>query len=270
MIKKKIKKLLAREPDPSYKRRAKIILNSLELDGKEKVLEIGCGRGFYLKTLKKLWPNLKITGVDLNKKYLTEAKKNLAGLKIKLVKGDAQNLPFVDNSFSRIIASEILEHVSNDSKALTEIYRVLKPTGIAIITVPNADYPLLWDPLNWFLEKWFDKHIPSNIWWLAGIWADHQRLYTKKEIENKIKKSGFKIEKTWSTTHYCLPFSHFLFYGIGKNLVEKGLFKSMNRFEEKKESCLRDILLWPIKLIESLNRKENYKTSMNLIFKVGK
>ena len=155
----KIDKILESEIDPAYKKRAELILKNIK--GK-KILEVGCGRGFYLKTLKKLWPNLKITGVDLNKKYLTEAKKNLAGLKIKLVKGDAQNLPFVDNSFSRIIASEILEHVSNDSKALTEIYRVLKPTGIAIITVPNADYPLLWDPLNWFLEKWFDKHIISE------------------------------------------------------------------------------------------------------------
>ncbi len=259
----KIDKILAGEIDPAYKKRAGLILKNTE--GK-KILEIGCGRGFYLKSFRKLFPEAEIVGVDKNKKYLAQIR--VKG--IKLIEADAQKLPLADNYFENVVASEILEHVDDDKKVLEEIWRVLKNGGKTMITVPNANYPLLWDPLNWFLKKCFNTHISSKVWWLAGIWADHRRLYTKKKIEDKIKKTGFKIEKSWSATHYCLPFSHFMFYAIGKNLVEKGLFKSMNRFENQKESRLRNFLLWPIKIVDGFNEGKNFKTSVNLIYKVRK
>lgn len=272
MVEKKTEKLLAKEPDPSYKRRAGIIFDNLELEEGSKLVDIGCGRGFYLKALKKFWPKLKITGVDLNEKYLEETERNLVGLRVKLIKANAEKLPFADNSFDRIIVSEVLEHVSDDRKALAEIHRVLKPAGIAMISVPNANYPLLWDPLNWFLEKCFEKHIPSNIWWLAGIWAYHKRLYEKKDLTKKIKEAGLKIEKSWQTTHYCLPLSHFLLYGIWKNLVEKGFLSDINRFSDQGESRLSKVLLWPIRLMDKLNQEneEECVTTVNLIYKIVK
>ncbi len=158
-----ISNLIIREPDPAFARRARIILENLELKGEEKVLEVGCGRGFYLKALKTIWPNLKVTGLDINPKYLVQARKFLGPIKANLVLGDATSLPFSNCEFDRIIASEVLEHIPDDLQALSEMYRVLKPGGIVIITVPNKNYPFLWDPLNWILEKFFHCHIPSNI-----------------------------------------------------------------------------------------------------------
>lgn len=268
---KEIDQILEREPDLAFARRARIIFENLDLIGEEKVLEVGCGRGFYLKTLKSVWPDLDVTGVDVNQKYLDNAREFLRGLDVKLIKGDATRLPFKSQAFDRIIASEVLEHIPDDQRAISEMYRVLKPEGIAMITVPNKDYPFCWDPINWLLERVFNWHIPSDIWWLAGIWADHVRLYNEKELRDKMEKKGFKIEKVWSATHFCFPFSHFLFYGVGKNLVEKGFLKRMNRFSEvKNNSILKDILLWPVRKVDHLNdifrkTKEKHKSSMNLI-----
>lgn len=263
---KEIDRILKFEPDPAFARRAKIIFENLELKGKEKVLEIGCGRGFYLKTLKTVWPDLRVIGIDINQKYLDKARAFLGSLDVKLTVGDATKLPFKNQTFDRIIASEVLEHIVDDERAISEIYRVLRPRGIAIITVPNKNYPFGWDPVNRVLERVFHWHIPSNIWWLAGIWADHVRLYNEEELRDKMEKKRFKVEKVWHTTHYCLPFSHFLLYGIGKNLVEKGFCRSLNRFENKNNKpFLSKILLWPIKAIDKLNRNDSKFSSMNLI-----
>lgn len=268
----KVNRILSEEPDRAFARRAQIIFENLKLSGKEKILEVGCGRGFYLKTLKTLWPDLEVTGIDLNQKYLDQAKKFLGNLEVQLVCADATKLPFKDNSFDRIIATEVLEHISDDQKAIAEMYRVLKPGGIAIVTVPNTNYPFLWDPLNWTLERLFHRHIPSNIWWLAGIWADHVRLYSEKKLVNEIKKVGFRVEKFWRATFWCFPFSHFLLYGIGKNLVEKGFLQSCSRFGKKKNIFLNQLILFPFKTVDKLNDFfPNFsKTSVNLIFKIFK
>lgn len=266
----KINQLLKNEIDPAFKRRAKIVLLSLDLD--KSILDLGCGRGFYLSTLNQLNPRLELTGVDINQKYLKQAAELVRSNKIKLIRADATQLPFKNNQFDQIIASEILEHLKEDQMAIKGIYRVLKPGGKAIFTVPSQNYPFLWDPLNWLLEHLFKTHIPAKIWWLAGIWADHQRLYSKKEIEKKIKKSGLKIIKTYQTTHHCFPFAHFVLYGLGKNLVEKGLFKNFNRFQKKRRQSL------PAKLVsrmvnwfDRLNEKKgNFKRSVNIIIETQK
>lgn len=270
---RQIDKILQFEPDPAFARRARIIFENLNLEGDEKVLEIGCGWGFYLKTLKSIWPDLRITGIDLNQKYLDKARKFLENLAVQLIKGDATALPFEDKTFDRVIASEVLEHILDDEKAISEMYRVLKPGGIAIITVPNKNYPFFWDPLNWILERIFNWHIPSNIWWLAGIWADHVRLYGEDELKNKLEKAGFRVTQIWRATHWCFPFSHFLLYGIGKNLVEKGLFSNMNRFNKKRKHNTFFTKL-ALSLIYSFNGHNNNLrrkvASVNLIFKIEK
>src|SRR3546814_15333002 len=53
------------------------------------------------------------------------------------VNGDALQLPFADSTFDRIIASEVLEHVSDDQQSLHEVFRVLKPGGTLAATVPS-------------------------------------------------------------------------------------------------------------------------------------
>lgn len=269
----KIKQMLRAEIDPAYVDRAEIILNNICKVKSKNVLEIGCGRGFYLKALQQIDPSLKITGIDLDEKYLMEARKNIQNNKVKVLKGDANKLLFKDNSFGGIIASEVLEHVPNDDKVLGEIYRVLKKDGVTMISVPNQDYPFLWDPINWLLERLFETHIPADIWWLAGIWAGHLRLYKEDEIIKKIENSGLIIEKVWRTTKYCLPFSHFLFYGIGKNIVERGALKDFNRFgNDKKEGLLFRIIVKIILWGDRGNNKEFGKGdgTTNLVIRARK
>lgn len=261
---------LKKEADPAFVRRAKIIFKELGLKKGDRVLDVGCGRGFYVNSISCL-EGVEVVGVDLNKEYLNQAKKLIKKNNVQLEVADVTKLPFEDNSFDKVIASEILEHLGDDNLALKEIYRVMKPGAIIIATVPNQNYPFFWDPINWTLEKFLNKHIPSNIWWLAGIWADHDHLYTEDGLKKTFVESGFIIDSLYKTTKYSLPFSHFLLYGIGKNLVEKGVLKSFNRFDSQEPGALNNFLLWPIRAIDRLNEnRTNFNTSVNLIVKARK
>jgi hypothetical protein len=103
---------------------------------------------------------------------------------------------------------------------------MLKPGGVVAITVPNANYPFWWDPINKTLESVFHIHIGKGP--LAGIWANHVRLYTAEKLRSSVVAAGFTVEEERAFTHYSFPFIHNLVYGLGKPLLESGaLPKSM-------------------------------------------
>ena len=192
--------------------------------------------------------------------------------KVRLLNTSATKLPFKKCFFDRVIAVEVIEHIHDRKKPLEEIFRVLKPKGFAVITVPNKNYPFLWDPINWSLETFFQTHFRSDFWTLAGIWADHCRIYSKEELKEDLINVGFKIEKMWFLTKYCFPFSNLIYYGIGMKLVEHGLFSGFNRFSSNsRPSIVNRILLWPIRAIDKLNRKNRISSkSVNIAVKAQK
>jgi hypothetical protein len=86
--------------------------------------------------------------------------------------------------------------------------------------VPNANYPFWWDPINKTLETIFGTHIGSGP--LAGIWANHLRLYTAEQLRSAVVAAGFIVEEERAFTHYSFPFIHNIVYGLGKPLLESG------------------------------------------------
>src|SRR5689334_16933642 len=147
-----IHSLLVNVGDMALKRRARRMVEELHLKDGDVILDAGCGDGFYLHVLSKLG-KFKITGLDFDKNALESAKKNLKGVKqIKIMHGSVMELPFKANTFDKIVLTEVAEHLPDDLKGLKEIYRVLKPGGILVLTVPNHNYPFLWDPVNKTLE----------------------------------------------------------------------------------------------------------------------
>lgn len=248
--------LLENTGDMALKRRTKWIIANLDLKTGDKILDVGCGDGFYLHILSNLNKKARLTGTDFDVRALGSARKNLQGRNIRLVAGDLmKKLPFASNSFNKIIMSEVTEHLPDDVRGLKEVYRVLKPGGLACVTVPHANYPFLWDPVNWVLEHLFDTHFKSGFW--AGIWNQHERLYEKDQIGKVIEKAGFDIKEQRFVTWWCLPFNHYLI-NIGARILAKGgrvgLSEGSNKFvSNDRRSLIPDIYFSVTNIVDRLN-----------------
>lgn len=237
-----LKHLLDSEFDPGFEARARFIFEALDQKKPQKILDAGCGRGFYSYALSFFLFVKEIQSFDINESYISLAKSHCTDKRIHIQKASIYNLPYPNNYFDFIVFSEVLEHLKDEKNALKELKRVLKKNGIIALTVPDVQFPFLWDPLNWLLMTFFGTHISKDIWWLAGIWADHERLYSIDELKKIVGNNSFKYEKCEKVVHWSWPFAHFILYGIGKNLIERFGLEIGNRFLYKKKNTIMTTL----------------------------
>lgn len=214
-----IQHMTRNEADMAFKKRVQTIFEWVDPTDEKIILDMPCGRGFYLNMFHYA-TNCTIIGAELDWPVLKKAQANVGHLDIPLHNANLYHLPYADNTFDAVILSEILEHVEDDVAGLKEAYRVLKPGGVVAVTVPNENYPFWWDPINKTLESLFNTHIQHGP--LAGIWANHVRLYSQTELRNSVEMANFIVEEERSFTHYSFPFIHNLVYGLGKPLLEAG------------------------------------------------
>ncbi len=99
---------------------------------------------------------------------------------VGVMRGDATRLAFADNSFDRVITSEVLEHIQADVDAIAEFVRVLKPGGTFAATVPTW-YP---EKINWMLSD--EYHAPKSV-------GGHVRIYTATELKAKLRSAGLTV-----------------------------------------------------------------------------
>lgn len=255
--KEKVEKLLANTGDMALKRRAKMIIGAVNPQEGDKILDVGCGDGYYLYLLSHLGLELNLTGTDFDPNGLRSAKKNLSGKKIKLFEADLmKTLPFKSNTFDKAVMSEVAEHLPSDVNGLKEVWRVLKPGGILILTVPNANYPFFWDPVNWILERFFGTHIKSGFW--AGIWNQHIRLYKLEQIKDVVRRAGFSVDEVKANTWWCLPFNHNLLNFAAVTLHSGGfsvdVARSVNKFKSSSNRpALVNFIFGLVNILDSVN-----------------
>jgi ubiquinone/menaquinone biosynthesis C-methylase UbiE len=262
--------LLKNESDLAFRRRVPLVVGYLDPRTGDRILDCGCGMGFSLRVLDQLY-DCRLFGVERNPATLRRARSAL-DRNVGLARADAVHLPFPDAAFDKVLMTEVLEHIPDEQAALREIRRVLRPGGTYVLSVPNANYPFWWDPINKSLEIVLHTHFPSHIWWLAGIWADHQRLYTTDGIRSALGRAEFEVEDVQPFTHYCLPFHQQLVYGIGKNLLQKGLLpeslaRSADRFrsDENRGSPFNPMNL-ALRLLRWIDRHNDGLTDTRLSY----
>ena len=273
-IEKRLELLLENTGDMALKRRARNIITNTNPQKGESILDVGCGDGYYLHLLSNLGiQNLKLTGTDFDKDGLKSAKRNLKNKKITLVWSDLMTkTPFRSNSFDKIVMSEVAEHLPDDVKCLKEVYRILKPGGTLCLSVPNANYPLLWDPVNKVLEFLTGRHIKSGFW--AGLWNMHIRLYKPEQIKNVLQKAGFKVLQTKALTFWCLPFNHYLVNltarAIHSGSLSPELKAAVNKYEkDPKRPLYLNFAFWLANTVDRLNDVIPHKTSGVGVFVVA-
>lgn len=100
-----------------------------------KVADLGLGDGYLVKKLSEA--GYQTVGLDLSEVNINKLKHRLSP-SIEFVVGNINSIPFLDNTFDGITASEIIEHLNDDdmNRGIAEIYRCLKPGGVGVITIP--------------------------------------------------------------------------------------------------------------------------------------
>jgi ubiquinone/menaquinone biosynthesis C-methylase UbiE len=97
----------------------------------QRVLEIGCGTGNLSIRVKRAHPGVELVGSDPDPLALARAQRKARGLDVRFERGYAQQLPYPDASFDRVLSALMLHHLDHDTKVATaaEVARVLRPGG---------------------------------------------------------------------------------------------------------------------------------------------
>ena len=141
-----------------------------------KVLDIGCGAGYYSGgILKKKFPKLEVYGVDVSRNAIGTAKKDFP--QVRFVVGDVYKLPFPDSYFDAITSNCTLEHLEKPKEALREIRRIMKKNAFFFSITPIEG----------------DKFVFFQDETLAKRFHGHLQRFSKSDLINLMENNGFKI-----------------------------------------------------------------------------
>lgn len=202
----------------NYLLRKYAVEKTLRNEKRELILEVGSGISPIVTT------DSHVVYSDLSFLALQTLKRNVE--KGHYVVADGMKLPFRSDTFSHTISSEVLEHIEDDREALREIARVIKPSGVLVITFPHRHFYFTYD----------DRFVK------------HFRRYELSEMENRLMETGLHpvlvqkvlgpLEKiTMCIAIFCFSVAQRLRMKKRKNVQSPGplailsfLFKWINRF----------------------------------------
>ena len=155
----------------------------------DRVLDLGCGFGRH--AFESMRRGARVTACDYSLAELKDVNGMFGAIQASegdslpatangnATNGDATRLPFADGVFDRIIASEVLEHIPDDTAAFGELARVLRPGGTLAVTVPAW----LAERICWALSEEF--HAPF-------VEGGHVRIYTEAGIRRQLRDAGLR------------------------------------------------------------------------------
>ncbi len=161
--------------------------NRLGLRPGDRVIDMGCGAGRHAFEMYRRGADViafdqdaqELAGVGDLFEAMREAGEAPEGARADITQGDALALPFADGEFDRVVASEVLEHIPDDERAISELVRVLRPGGTMAVTVP----------------RW----LPEKICWALSdayheVEGGHVRIYTDTDLIGKLTAAGMVYE----------------------------------------------------------------------------
>jgi ubiquinone/menaquinone biosynthesis C-methylase UbiE len=156
------------------------------------ILEVACGRGGFASELARA--GASVTGCDFSYVAVRVAEKRLRAANdrspVTFLQGDAQNLPFADDSFDLVISCETIEHLPDAPRGLREMRRVSRPGGKLFLTTPNyANFMGLYELYSWFRHPGRKDDQPFD------------RRQWFPQILNFVRGAGWTILRTDGTVH---------------------------------------------------------------------
>jgi SAM-dependent methyltransferase len=181
------------------------LLDSAEVSTKMSILDVGCGPGYVSAAATER--DAIATGVDFSKQMIAIAKKMFP--QIKFLEGDAQNLPFRDASFHRVLANFALLHLADPERACAEAFRVLKPRGKFGFTVWA---PPRQSPYAKIIDDAIQAHANADVDLPPG--PPHYLFAGQEEFRRALKRVGFSgdsMKFKLHTIEWNVPSANYVF-----------------------------------------------------------
>ena len=167
-------------------RRRQVVLDALQLQSGERVLDIGTGPGFLAAEMAHaVGPGGQIHCIDMSEPMLDMARKRCADTPwVVFQPGAATDLPFGNATFDAAISVQVYEYVPDIAKALSELYRVLRPGGRAVVVATD------WDAIAWHAS---DSARMSRV---LGAFGEHC-VYTAlpRTLGPRLRQAGFILKE---------------------------------------------------------------------------
>lgn len=157
--------------DIASRNRAIAALRRTAHGGERIIIDIGCSSGSMLRDLRSSFPQATLIGADYISGPLLGLAAALPG--IPFLQFNLVSCPLFSNSVDAVVLLNVLEHIEDDSTAIEQAFRIIRPGGVVVIEVPAG--PHLYDV--------YDKQLM------------HFRRYTLKELCGKLTRAGFLIEE---------------------------------------------------------------------------
>lgn len=113
------------------------LVDAADLRAGLRVLDIGCGTGNLVVAVRRRYPDVEVVGLDPDVRALDRAHRKAAraGLAVRLDQGYAQEMPYADGAFDRVLSSLMFHHLGQAAKEgmLAEVRRVLRPGGLLVL-----------------------------------------------------------------------------------------------------------------------------------------
>jgi SAM-dependent methyltransferase len=160
------------------------------------VLDVGCGRGEYVRNLLTLTANTY--GIETSAEKLQDCLRLHPELSDRLFAVSVEKMPFPHGCFDVVIVNEALEHISDQAAALAEIRRVLKRDGKLLLFCPNRLFPFETHGflIRGRLRKWIPwlNYLPIGLLGRVGI-EQVARNYWPREVKALLERHGFRVEQ---------------------------------------------------------------------------
>lgn len=184
---------------------------ALKCGPRDAVLDLGCGAGNLLERLE----GARLVGVDLSDMLLAQAQERVKGqARVELKKAPAEALPYADNTFDRVVCSEVLEHVLDPKVVIAEIRRVAKAGARVVLTVPNEE--LINATKKIVLALGLKKWIAGGYDMSDNMLDEWHRTEISKEWVVDACKEGFKPVGSWNVPLPFLAYHRILAFQVAK------------------------------------------------------
>ncbi len=183
-------------------------------------LNLGTGEGDYDRMIAGY--STQVLGCDVNEEDLAHARTlNQGVMNLRYEPNNALALTYESDTFDLVVSCEVIEHVGDPAQMIREMYRVLRPGGVAIMTFPSREFPITYDPINrcW---QWIKKDSDREFLVSQGAYAfGHDYLIGSADFKKWATETGFQIVEFQGLSRHLVGILEVYWTGIAQSIFKK-------------------------------------------------